>query len=61
VESQYWKKSQKSGVRLTHSVQKALSIDKETKTDLWWQAIQMEMHKVMTAFESDESKTPEQV
>lgn len=61
VKSRYWKTSHKYGVRLPHSVQEALEIDKETGTDFWWKAIQKEMGKVMIACEFDESLTPEQL
>ncbi|KAI2502057.1 Reverse transcriptase (RNA-dependent DNA polymerase) [Fragilaria crotonensis] len=61
VKKRYWKTSHKYGVRLPHSVQEALQIDKETGTDFWWQAIQKEMKKVMAAFEFDDALTPEQV
>ncbi len=61
VKSCYWKTSHKYGVRLPHSVQEALQIDKGTGTDFWWQAIQKEMKKVMIAFDYDESVTPEQI
>ena len=60
VKSRYWKTDYKYGVRLPHSVQEALRIDKETGTDFWWQAIQKEMKKVMVAFEYDDQLTPEQ-
>ena len=58
VKSRYWKTSHKYGVRLPHSVQEALQIDKETGTDFWWKAIQKEMKKVMVAFEFDDGLTP---
>ena len=61
VKSRYWKTSHKYGVRLPHSVQEALQIDKETGTDFWWKAIQKEMKKVMIAFEFDDGLTPDQV
>ena len=61
VKGKYWKTSHKYGVRLPHSVQEALAIDKDTETDFWWKAIQKELNKVMMAFEFDESMTPEQV
>jgi hypothetical protein len=61
VKSRYWKTSHKYGVRLPHSVQEALRIDKETGTDFWWNAIQKEMKKVMVAFDYDESVTPQQI
>ncbi|KAI2490038.1 Reverse transcriptase (RNA-dependent DNA polymerase) [Fragilaria crotonensis] len=61
VKSRYWKTSHKYGVRLPHSVQEALQIDKETGTDFWWKAIQKEMKKVMVAFDYVESVTPQQI
>ena len=48
VKSRYWKTSHKQGIKLPHSVQEALQIDKETGTDFWWQAIQKEMKNVNT-------------
>ena len=39
VKSCCWKTSHKYGVRLPHSVQEALQIDKETGSDFWWKAI----------------------
>ncbi len=61
MKSRYWKTSHKYGVRLPHSVQEALQIDKETGTDFWWKAIQKEMKKVMIALDYDESVTPQQI
>jgi hypothetical protein len=61
VKSRYWKTSHKFGVRLPHSVQEALQIDKETGTDFWWRAIQKETSKVTVALEYYESMTPEQL
>ena len=61
VKNRYWKTSHKFGVRLPHSVQEALQIDKETGTDFWWRAIQKELDKVMIAFEFDEGVTPQQI
>ena len=61
VKSRYWKTSHKYGVKLPHSVQEALQIDKETGTDFWWKAIQKEMKRVMVAFEFEDGLTPEQV
>jgi hypothetical protein len=61
VKKRYWKTSHKFGVRLPHSVQEALQMDKETGTDFWWKAIQKELNKVLVALEYDESMTPEQV
>ncbi|KAI2499224.1 Reverse transcriptase (RNA-dependent DNA polymerase) [Fragilaria crotonensis] len=61
VKRRYWMTNYKYGIRLPHSVQEALQINKETGTDFWWQAIQKEMKKVMVAFEYDDQVTPEQV
>ena len=61
VKKRYWKTNYKYGVKLPHSVQEALAIDRETGTDFWWKAIQKEMKKVMIAFEFDESVTPDMV
>jgi hypothetical protein len=48
-------------VKLPHSVQEALQIDKESGTDFWWRATQKETSKVTVALEYDESMTPEQL
>ncbi len=61
VKSRYWKTSHKYGVRLPHSVQEALQIDKETGTDFWWNAIQKELKKVTVALEYDEGVTAQQI
>jgi hypothetical protein len=45
VKSRYWKTSHKYGVKLPHSVQEILQIDKETGTDFRWKAIQKEMKR----------------
>jgi len=50
VKSRYWKTTHKFGIRLPHSVEEALRIDKETGTDFWAKAIQKEMQNVMVAF-----------
>jgi hypothetical protein len=60
VKSRYWKTSHKYGVRLPHSVQEALPINKETGTDFWWQAIQKDLKKAMVAFEYNKG-IPEQL
>ncbi len=61
MKSRYWKTSYKYGVRLSHSVQEALEIDKQARTDFWWKAIQKEVSEVMIACKFDESLTPEQL
>ena len=51
----------KFGIRLPHTVQEALAIDAEEKSDVWWKAIQKEMAKIDVAFEFCDNWTPEQV
>ncbi|KAL7571623.1 hypothetical protein ACA910_011163 [Epithemia clementina (nom. ined.)] len=42
----YRKATHKYGIRLPHSVEEALGIDKETKTDYWFRAIKKDMDNV---------------
>jgi Reverse transcriptase (RNA-dependent DNA polymerase) len=59
VKSKYWKRAHKYGIRLPHSVEEALRIDKETGTDFWRMGIEKEMKNVMPAFEfRDDDKMP---
>ena len=51
VKSKYWKCTHKYSIRLPHSVEEALRIDEETRTDYWRKAIEKEMKNVMPAFE----------
>ena len=51
VKSRYWKTTHKFGIRLPHSVEEALAIDRETGTDYWERAIEKEVRNVMSAFE----------
>jgi hypothetical protein len=51
VKSQYWKTTNKLGVRLPHSVDEALRIDHATGTDFLLKAVKKEMAKVDVAFE----------
>ena len=59
VKSKYWKRTHKYGIRLPHSVEKALRIDEETGTGFWRMAIEKEMKNVMPAFDfRDNDKMP---
>ena len=46
----YWKRTHKYGIRLPHTIEEALAIDRETGTDFWRKAIEKEMKNVMLAF-----------
>lgn len=50
VRSKYWRTSHKLGIRLPHSVQEALRLDKENGNTLWEDAIKKEMVHVRPAF-----------
>ena len=50
VNKRYWKRTHKFGIRLPHSVQEAIAIDKEEGNTLWQDAMQKEMNNVMVAF-----------
>ena len=51
VKSRYWKTSHKIGVRLPHSVEEALGIDRDTCTNHWMEAIKKEMLHVRPEFQ----------
>ena len=46
IKSKYWKISHKYGIRLLHSVEEALELDKDNNNDLSYQAILKEMKNV---------------
>jgi hypothetical protein len=48
-------------MKLPKMIKEALAIDKTTETDYWWKVIQMEMKKMMVAFDVDEDWTLEQI
>ena len=50
VNKRYWKRTHKFGIRIPHSVDEAIAIDKENGNTLWQDAIQKEMTNVMVAF-----------
>jgi len=51
VKSRYSKRTHKFGIRVPTTVKEALTIDKETKTTFWHDAIQKEMKNCRTAFQ----------
>ena len=61
VKSRYWKTTHKYGIKLPHSVQEALQIDKDTNTDFWARAIAKENKKVKKSWRSRDDVTPEDV
>ena len=46
VKKKYWRTTHKFGIKLPHSVEEALEIDRITGTDLWRKALNKEMSKV---------------
>ena len=50
VNKRYWKRTHKFGIRVPHSVEEALRIDKENGDTKWADAIQKELTNVMVAF-----------
>ena len=57
TKSKYWARTHKFGIRLPHSVEEALAIDKENGDTLWWDAICKEMKNVRVAFEEYDGDT----
>ncbi|MHA7927589.1 MAG: Ty1/Copia family ribonuclease HI, partial [Marinobacter sp.] len=60
AKSKYWRTTHKFGIRLPHSVDEALAIDRETGTDHWARAIQKELLKVRIAWEVRDDLKPEE-
>jgi hypothetical protein len=59
VKSRYWERTHKYGILLPKSVKDALRIDKETGTDFWQKAIELEMKAIDCAFEfREDDKMP---
>jgi hypothetical protein len=50
VNKRYWKRTHKFGIRIPHSVEEALQIDKENGNTKWADAIAKEMKNIMIAF-----------
>jgi len=61
VKSRYWTTTHKYGVKLPHSVEEALEIDRLTGTDYWAKAIAKENKKVKVSWHALHHLTPEQV
>ena len=61
IKSKYWRTSHKFGIRLPHSVEEAVEIDRITETDFWTKAINKEMTKVKVAWKHHEGHTPDDV
>ena len=61
VKSKYWKTTHMYGIRLPHSVEEALLLDKESGTDYWAKAIAKENKKVCVAWKAMQHLMPEQV
>ena len=61
VKSCYWCTTHKFGIKLPHSIEKAIQINEVTGTDFWQRAINREMAKVKVAWKVHEGHTPEQV
>jgi hypothetical protein len=61
VKKKYWRTTHKFGIKLPHSVDEALEIDKLTGTDHWEKAIDKEMAKVKVAWKRKEGVTVEDV
>jgi hypothetical protein len=51
LKSRYWRTTHKFGIKLPHSVQEALEIDRTTQSPHWREAIEKEMKNVRPAFE----------
>ena len=60
VKTRYWKQTHKFGIRMPKTVEEALSIDAETGTTFWRDAIEKEMRNVMPAFKilGDDEEVP---
>ena len=51
VKSRYWKRTHKFGIRLPHTIEEALEIDKETGTTFWRDALDKELRNMSGAYE----------
>ena len=58
VKSRYQEKWQKYGIKVPKTVQQALEIDKETSTDFWHCALQLEMSKIFPAMNILDESAP---
>ena len=51
INTKYWQRTHKYGIRIPKTVQEALLLDKQNGNTLWWDAICKEMANVRPAFE----------
>ncbi len=61
VKKKYWWTTNKFGCKLSHSVEEALEIDRQTGTDHWQRALNKEMSKVKVAWNAHDNITPDDV
>jgi hypothetical protein len=61
VKKKYWKMMHKFGIKLLHSVEEALEIDRVMGTDHWRKALNKEMSKVKIAWNAKDGVTLEDV
>jgi hypothetical protein len=61
VKRKYWRTTHKFGIKLPHSVEEALEIDRVTGTDHWRKALNKEMSRVKIAWNAKDGITPDDV
>ena len=61
VKKQHWRTTHKLGIKLPHSVQEPLEIDRIAGTHFWQKAISEEMSKVKIAWKTHDGHTPQQI
>jgi Reverse transcriptase (RNA-dependent DNA polymerase) len=61
VKSRYWRTTQKYGVRLPHSVEEALQIDRNTGTTFWQEATLKERTRVCVVWMARDDVIPDKV
>jgi hypothetical protein len=61
VKYKYWRTTHKFGIRLPHSVEEALEIDRQTNTEYWRKALNKEMAKVKAVWEQRDAVSPDDV
>ena len=61
VKRKHWKTTHVHGIKLPHSVEEALLLDKKTNTDSWAKAITKENSRVNASWHAPHRLTPEEV
>jgi hypothetical protein len=61
VKKKYWWMTHKFGCKLPHSVEEALEINRQTRTDHWQTALNKEMSKVKVAWNAHDDITPNDI